>query len=251
MAKQTCDRFETANEVSLLLEECLAHVQQPSMAPLPKRLVPEASSRFNFLSNRKGVWIMLSSIGMLLMGMMLWSATEPPDISGKWTSDEWGTVELKEKEPGRYEGKLENGHFVFGRAPFNHKQWTNIACANCHKGQNDFVGKIELKWSRTEIRFNGNWSIPENHSGKVSLRLVENEIRGGWTTSKKSDAYPGTPRLGDLTWKRIQASAGQTEQTGSDTISFWNGKEIHPCNTVELRLMAKSILPRRKLNRTI
>ncbi len=63
MAKQACDRFETASEVSRLLEECLAHVQQPSITPLPKTLVAQASSRFNFLSNLKGLWIMLGSIG--------------------------------------------------------------------------------------------------------------------------------------------------------------------------------------------
>ncbi len=203
MAKQACDRFETARDVSRLLEECLAHVQQPLITPLPKTLIPQAANRHFFSSNRKGLWIMLGSIGMLLMCMLIWSATEPPDISGKWTSDEWGTVELKEQAPGRYEGKLENGLFVFGKAPFNHKQWANIACANCHKGTNGFAGKIELKWSRVENRFNGNWSIPDNHSGKLSVRLVDNEIRGAWTTSKKSDAHPGTPRLGDLTWKLV------------------------------------------------
>ncbi len=221
MAKQACYRFETASEVSRLLEECLAHVQQPSITPLPKTLVAQASSRFNFLSNLKGLWIMLGSIGIFVTGMLIWSATEPPDISGTWTSDEWGTVELKEKEPGRYEGKLENGLFVFGKAPFNHKPWTNMSCANCHQGQNDFAGTIELKWSRTENRFNGNWSIPENHSGKISIRLVDNEIRGGWTTSKKSVAYPGTPRLGDLSWKRIAIGADMTEKTRKDAITAW------------------------------
>ncbi len=37
MAKQACYRFETASEVSRLLEECLAHVQQPSITLYPKR----------------------------------------------------------------------------------------------------------------------------------------------------------------------------------------------------------------------
>jgi serine/threonine protein kinase len=231
MAKQACDRFESAGEVSLLLEECLAHVQQPSIAPLPKRLVPQTSSRFIFPTNRKGLWIMLGSIGVFLMGMLIWSATEPPDISGKWTSDEWGTVELKENEPGRYEGKLENGLFVFGKAPFDHKQWAKMACNNCHQGQNDFAGKIELKWSRVENRFNGTWRIPENHSGKLSIRLVENEIRGGWTTSKKADHNPGTPRLGDLTWKRIPTSAdvnaGLSKANRSKEYSPLNHSDSH------------------------
>ena len=179
---------------------------------------------------------MLTSVGMLLLGMMLWSRTEPPDISGKWTSNEWGTVELKENEPGCYEGKLGNALFMFGSEPFNHQHWTNMACANCHKGQNDFLGKIELKWSRLENRFNGNWSFPENHSGKLSVRLVENEIRGGWTTSKKSNTMPGTPRLGDLTWKRIQTSVGATEKTSSDDVAFWN-KEGNKSSRQDRRLL--------------
>ncbi|MCU0719281.1 MAG: serine/threonine protein kinase [Pirellula sp.] len=222
MAKQACDRFETAGEVSRLLEECLAHVQQPSITPLPKALLPQASNRFIFPTSRKGLWIVLGSTGMFLMGMLIWRATEPPDISGKWTSDEWGTVELKENEPGRYEGKLENGLFVFGKAPFNHKQWASMACVNCHKGTNDFAGKIDLKWSRVENRFNGTWRIPENHSGKLSIRLVENEIHGGWTTSKKSDTHLGTPRLGDLTWKRVSGEPDASTQSNDTNSSKQN-----------------------------
>jgi serine/threonine protein kinase len=221
MSKQSCDRFQNAKEVSLLLEECLAHVQQPSITPLPKQLAPQASSLSYFSANHKGIWIMLGTLGLSLLGMLFWSETQPPDISGKWASDEWGTVELTEKQPGHYEGKLQNGLFVFGSAPFDHKQWTNMACSNCHQGNNELVGKIELKWSRLENRFNGTWSIPENHSGKLSIRLVQNEIRGGWTTSKKSDAYPSTPRLGDLTWKRILPSASEQENTNSDAMAAW------------------------------
>ncbi len=221
MAKQACERFAMASDVSRLLEECLAHVQQPSIKPLPTQLLPKSSSHDFFSSNLKGLWIMLGSIGMMLISMLIWSAAEPPDISGNWTSDEWGTVELKETGPGRYEGKLENGLFVFGKAPFDHKQWANMACNNCHRRQNDFSGKIELKWSRVESRFNGTWRIPENHSGKLSIRLVENEIRGGWTTSKKSDTHLGTPRLGDLTWKRMQIGADTTEKTRKDAVTAW------------------------------
>ncbi len=220
MAKRACDRFQTANEVSVLLEECLAHVQQPSTTPLPKR-VAQASKRFVFRANSKQILITLGAVGMFAVGALLWSETEPPDISGKWTSEEWGTVDLSEKTPGRYEGKLENGLFAFGKAPFNHKQWTNMACANCHKGQEALAGKIELKWSRLESRFNGSWSMPENHSGKLSIRLVENEIRGGWTMSKKSDFYPGKPRLGDLTWKRVPIGADTTEKTPKDAMTAW------------------------------
>ena len=222
MAKQSCDRFQTAREVSLLLEECLAHVQQPSITPLPERLAPPASSLSYFSSNHKGLWIMLGTLGIFLMGLLLWSETQPPDINGKWTSDEWGTVELKEKQPGHYEGKLQNGLVLFGSAPFDHKQWSNMSCSDCHRGNNENVGKVELKWSRLENRFNGTWRIPENHSGNLSIRLVQNEIRGGWTTSKKSGVKPSTPRLGDLTWKRVPTNAGEKENNDSDTIAAWD-----------------------------
>ena len=35
MAKRPDDRFQSAHEVAELLEECLAHVQQPTAVPLP------------------------------------------------------------------------------------------------------------------------------------------------------------------------------------------------------------------------
>ena len=40
MAKRPDDRFQTAREVSALLEQCLAHVQQPTAVPLPTMISP-------------------------------------------------------------------------------------------------------------------------------------------------------------------------------------------------------------------
>ena len=46
-SKQPDDRFESAREVAELLEECLAHVQQPTAVPLPASLVTQSNgSRF-------------------------------------------------------------------------------------------------------------------------------------------------------------------------------------------------------------
>ena len=75
-----------------LLEQCLAYVQQPTSVTLPAYLAFRAAGRrsiFNF--TRKGMIAMLVTIGMTLLGMVLWQATEAPDNSGQWTSDEWGT----------------------------------------------------------------------------------------------------------------------------------------------------------------
>ena len=39
MAKRPDDRFQSAREVAALLEQCLAHVQQPTVVPLPNVLI--------------------------------------------------------------------------------------------------------------------------------------------------------------------------------------------------------------------
>jgi hypothetical protein len=52
MAKDPADRFTTAAEVAKLLEQCLAHVQNPSVTPLPP--IPGHAPRFATL--RRSVW---------------------------------------------------------------------------------------------------------------------------------------------------------------------------------------------------
>ncbi len=45
MSKQADDRFASASEVAELFEDCLAHVQQPTTVPFPKRRLPLRASR--------------------------------------------------------------------------------------------------------------------------------------------------------------------------------------------------------------
>jgi len=80
MSKQPDDRHESAAEVADLLEECLAHVQQPTAVPLPDSLATQtAGSRFFSPSRRSiGVFAMSAALGMSLLGMVLWSAAEAP-----------------------------------------------------------------------------------------------------------------------------------------------------------------------------
>ena len=120
---------------------------------------------------------MLGTIGMTLLGMVLWQATEAPDIAGEWTGEDWGAVVLEAKPAGQYQGSYKD---------------TDPAKS----------GTMQLKWSRVERRFNGTWEEGDQHSGKISLRLVGDEIRGAWTTSKDSPKTTGTARLADLLWKR-------------------------------------------------
>ncbi len=194
MSKQPDDRFESACEVAELLEECLAHVQQPTVVPLPhsrvllKRNQPHrASGRFSWepwasaqrLIQRRsiGVIAMIVVFGLVALGAFLWQAADPPDIAGRWTGEQWGNVLLEQKQPGRYDGTYTD---TFGRED----------------------GTIQLKWSRIERRFKGTWGEGEDRYGKISVRPVGDEIRGAWTTSKRSGISPGTPELADLSWVR-------------------------------------------------
>ena len=124
MAKSPDARFGNALEVAALLEQCLAHMQQPTSVPLPAELVPHAAGRRSIFNvTRKGVIAMLGTIGMTLLGMVLWQTTEAPDIAGQWTGEDWGTVVLEAKQPGQYQGSFKDSDLAKS-------------------------GTLQLKWSR-------------------------------------------------------------------------------------------------------
>ncbi len=83
LAKSLVNRFQTADEVAELLRQCLAHVQQPTSVPLPASLVHHATVRRSiFTSTRLGVLAMLGTIGMTLLGMLLWQQVpEDPEVA--------------------------------------------------------------------------------------------------------------------------------------------------------------------------
>ena len=84
MSKQPDDRFASAREVAELLEECLAHVQQPTAVPLPASLVPlSMSSRFLSISHRSlGVIAMIATFALGLAGFIFWQPAQAPDTPG-------------------------------------------------------------------------------------------------------------------------------------------------------------------------
>ena len=292
MAKSPDARFGNALEVAALLEQCLAHVQQPTSVPLPASLVPHAAGRRSIFNvTRKGVIAMLGTLGMTLLGMVLWQATEAPDISGQWTSDEWGGVVLEAKGAGEYEGTFTgtgkdkpapsndapgggtggvsagsglriNVPGMGGPAPlaFDFPRGGPDGLGVSPKSEPDALsdsnktksgtldlespqkfqsiigvtvegevehfdlgttfplptvplptvrfldkfrsGTLHLKWSRVERRFNGTWGKGADRSGTMSLRLVDEDIRGGFTTDEEVQLETGTPLVGDLLWTR-------------------------------------------------
>jgi serine/threonine protein kinase/peroxiredoxin len=231
LSKDPAQRFASASEVSQLLEQCLSHLQQPTSVPLPASLVPHATGRHSFFNvSRKGVIAILGTIGMTLLGMVLWQATEAPDISGQWTSDEWGTVVLEAKGAGQYEGtfsgsgndKPDPRNATLGGGPGPDKLPDFLPPGVTYRGaiplhigfypaisDKDKSGQVHVKWSRVERRFNGTWGTGDDRSGKLSLRMVDHEIRGGWTTDKDAQRESGTPRLADLLWTRRRETVGK------------------------------------------
>ena len=192
MSKQAGNRFESAQEVSELLEQCLAHVQQTSTTPLPDSIA--IGTRSNFFSNwslRTGIITTVAALGLGLLSLLLWQGTDPPDITGKWCGDDWGNVELKHQAHGQYTGV-----------------YTDTS--------GDQPGTLELKWSRIECRFNGTWREGKDRFGKVSLRHDGEQIFGAWTTNEEPNINSGRPKLADLQWNRPPT---QTAMVGPGDVS--------------------------------
>jgi len=68
ISKSPQDRFETSSQVASLLEECLAHVQQPTNVPLPKlcdslqcQALPRADRQIPFFRSPVAKWIVALS----------------------------------------------------------------------------------------------------------------------------------------------------------------------------------------------
>ncbi len=180
MEKSPDDRYQSAEEVAELLESCLAHVQDPLTSTLPKEL--QTTPDHGHYRTR-AIFVALASL-VILFGGVLWSTSGPPDISGKWYSDEWGTVELKQGEkPNRYAGTI---------TPTE------------SKGP---AGEVNLKWSRIERRYNGAWKLTGQDQGKgtLSIHLVDDLIRGAFSSNKRAQKEVGMPEMAELEWNRIDA----------------------------------------------
>ena len=179
MAKQAAERYESAQEVSDLLEQCLAHLQQPSVTPLPATLVTRSVSSgfFSGWSFQKAIATMVMVAGFGLLAMFLWQGTDPPDITGKWYGKDWGEVKLEHQSLGHYKGVYSDT-------------------------QGDHPGTMEIEWSRIERRFNGTWREGEDRFGKISLQHADDGLSGGYTTSENSRINGDRPKLGGLQWSR-------------------------------------------------
>lgn len=146
---------------------------------------------------------MIATLGIVLFGMFLMDWTSPPDLAGRWSGEGWGHVVLTQSGPGQYSGTYSD---TAGKGP----------------------GKIELKWSRIERRFNGTWSEGEDRFGELSIRLVDHAIRGALTTDPKSKVNPATPRLADLLWARMETPPNAVEGVPRVHLEGWSPVQAAP-----------------------
>jgi WD40 repeat protein len=179
MSKDPDGRLGSAREVAELLERCLAHVQQPTVVPLPEHAVSlrKKNSKPMTMSRRTIGVAMFAALSLGLLSMLVLHASEAPDISGTWTNSEFGAVVLKAMDKGTVEG--------------------NYVTSNKER-----EGRIQLKWSRVEGRFNGTWKEGDDRLGTISLHLVNDEIRGARVFGKRAEIAAGTPNLAEFIWER-------------------------------------------------
>ncbi|MDA1231007.1 MAG: serine/threonine-protein kinase [Planctomycetota bacterium] len=81
LSKQASDRYQSAAEVAALFESCLAHVQQPTVAPLPRSLEVHAGDhRVHAISRRTtGVIAAIVFLGLCCWGINSWLGSIPLD----------------------------------------------------------------------------------------------------------------------------------------------------------------------------
>ncbi len=82
LAKSSADRFQSASELAELLGHCLAHLQQPSVNPLPERLESARIARRRTRTTRRGWLAAATAILVALGGLSLTEATGVTDVTG-------------------------------------------------------------------------------------------------------------------------------------------------------------------------
>lgn len=201
MAKDPVDRFADAAEVAHLLEQCLAHLQQPETVALPtdlpcdpaaapavlaKMAAPQlATSPQSMVQKAVSLRPVRTAVGVLatiMLALIVWQATSPPDIQGQWGGETWSAVTLSTVE--------------------NASGWYSGAFVD----QQGRKGALQLEWSRLQRRFTGRWKVGDAATGSVTLRMRDGRISGAVAVDADVAVSDETPRLRDFVWQR---GAGQ------------------------------------------
>lgn len=103
----------------------------------------------------------------------------PPDISGAWSSKDWGLVVLLEKGRGGYEGTYTA---TYGPAP----------------------GYVRLEWSPKLLRFIGTWGENGGRLGSLSVTPQPDgkTVKGAYSADLACKIDAGCPKQSELEWGR-------------------------------------------------
>ncbi|MEM9589693.1 MAG: serine/threonine-protein kinase, partial [Planctomycetota bacterium] len=220
MAKHPGDRFQDANEVAGLMEGCLAHLQQPTHAELPpsvKLAEPEMQAQVRPSNTatqapramvhphrsrprRTAAWALITIALLVGLGFLGFEMTKPVDIAGRWEGEKWSNVKLSSVEEAR--------------------DWYTGAFTSAEGRR----GALQLEWSRLQRRYNGRWKVGDVHSGSITLRVRDREVRGAISTDPDSRTTANEPRLREFSWRRGVVETSQVE--GSSLIDGQAGKPI-------------------------
>ncbi|MEO1524896.1 MAG: protein kinase [Planctomycetota bacterium] len=189
MAKQASDRYQTAEEVAELLEACLAHLQQPTNVELPETLRHPTKARIESRpipkSVRNGALAMLSLIGV---SFLLFQATAAPDVSGSWKGDTWKSVELE---------RVDGNDWYSGRVTDSDGR----------------EGMLQLRWSRVQQRYNGQFRIGDGEFGDITFRRDgAGKLSGAISLAAGANADEETPRLREFVWLSKDAEVADSSE---------------------------------------
>jgi len=88
LTKSAVDRLQTAEHVAELLEQCLAHLQQPDSSPLPEHLRSSSSRRTALPFRRAGLLVTLAVVALLITaGTMLKNSPPSNDVASQDTTE--------------------------------------------------------------------------------------------------------------------------------------------------------------------
>ncbi|QDU08719.1 protein kinase domain-containing protein [Gimesia aquarii] len=209
MAKHPADRFQNAGEVAELLEGCLAHLQQPTQVELPQCVaLPKRPDETVFQQNkgrarqsngaaqprslriqRTGVWLLVSLMVLGGLGFVALQLTEPAEIAGDWTGENWKNVSLSAVEEAN--------------------DWYTGSFTDT-KGRR---GALQLEWSRLQSRYNGRWKVGNEQAGSITLRVRGGKLRGAVSVDPDSKVASNLPRLREFSWQRVPAGTVRAEDS--------------------------------------
>lgn len=102
LSKDKDSRFQSAAEVAALLKQCLAHVEQPQLVPLPKFFQPERQSRSKTLFRRLVMtisWIAFASISTWLLLLQTGQPGEDEKSGNQAKKQKTNSAQQQSSEP--------------------------------------------------------------------------------------------------------------------------------------------------------